>query len=91
MVKFWKFNAMSKYILSRHKHGSVFKKAFLSSYQWPGRSLSVPTDTYLKAEPPASLREGIFFLCRDDDDNSNISLYYEHLLSVRQYKKFYIG
>ena len=79
---------MLKYILSRHKDGSVFKKAFLSSYQWPGRSLSVPTDTYLKAEPPASLREGIFFLCRDDDDNSNISLYYEHLLSVRQYKIF---
>ena len=48
---------------------------------------SIPIDTYLKGEPPASLKEGIFFLCRDDD-NSNISLYYEHLLSARQYKNF---
>lgn len=87
MMKFWKFNAML-YKLSQHKHGSVVKKGFLSSYQWPGRSFSVPTDTYLKVEPPASLREGIFFLCRDDDDNSNISLYYEDLLSVREYKNF---
>ena len=64
------------------------QKSFLSSYQWPGRSFSVPTDTYLKVEPPASLREGIFFLSRDDDDNSNISLYYENLLSVRECKNF---
>lgn len=87
MMKFWKCNAML-YKLSQHKHGSVVKKGFLSSYQWHGRSFSVPTDTYLKVEPPASLREGIFFLCRDDDDNSNISLYYEDLLSVREYKNF---